>query len=145
MTLRERLLALLFRALVVILCSTHVFAQTSSEVAKLGSPTTTADHDGRHDFDPLVGTWKAHTKYRAHPFAGSDTWIEFDGTENFQNIWGGAILELSGVARTKGPVGLMLYTYNPQSHQWSVYFASSKDGKVGLPNVGEFKNGRGEF
>lgn len=145
MTLGKHLVALLFSALFVIPCPTLVFAQTSSEAAKAGLPTGSADHDGQHDFDSLVGTWKAHTKYRAHPFAGSDTWIEFDGTENFQNIWGGAILELSGVARTKGPVGLMLYTYNPQSHQWSVYFASSKDGKVGLPNVGEFKNGRGEF
>jgi hypothetical protein len=145
MTLRKHLLALLFRALVVILCATVVFVQASSEVAKLGSPTASADHDGQHDFDPFVGTWKAHTKYRAHPFAGSDTWIESDGTETFQRIWDGAMLELSEGASTKGPVGLMLYTYNPQRQQWYVYFASRKDGKVGLPNVGEFRNGRGEF
>ena len=55
------------------------------------------------------------------------------------------MLELSERADAKGPVGLMLYTYNPQSHQWYVYFASSKDGKLGPPNVGEFRNGRGEF
>jgi hypothetical protein len=55
------------------------------------------------------------------------------------------MLELSKGASANGPVGLMLYTYNPQSHQWYVYFASSKDGKVGLPNVGEFRNGQGEF
>jgi len=145
MTLGKHLIALWFSALVVIPCSTLVFAQTSSEVAKLGSPPASADHDGQHDFDPLAASWKAHTKYRAHPLAGSDTWIEFDGTEIFQKIWDGAILELSAVASAKEPVGLMLYTYNPQSHQWYVYFASSKDGKVGLPNVGEFRNGRGEF
>jgi hypothetical protein len=145
MTLRKHLLGLLFRALVVILCSTLVFGQTSSEVAKLESPTASADHDGQHDFDPLAGTWKAHTKYRAHPLAGSDTWIESDGTEIFHKIWNGAMLELSEGASANGPVGLMLYTYNPQSHQWYVYFASSKDGKIGLPNVGEFRNGRGEF
>ena len=145
MTFRKHLLSLLFRALVVILCSTLIFAQTSSEVAKPGSSTASADHDGRHDFDPLAGTWKAHTKYRVHPFAGSDTWIESDGTEIFRQIWDGAMLELSEGPSTNGPVGLMLYTYNPQSHQWYVYFASRKDGKVGLPNVGEFRNGRGEF
>jgi hypothetical protein len=55
------------------------------------------------------------------------------------------MLELSKVASANGPAGLMLYTYNPQSHQWWVYFANSKDGKVGPPNVGEFRNGRGEF
>jgi hypothetical protein len=144
MTLAKYLIALLFSALVVT-CSTLVVAQTSSEVAKAAPPTTIVEHDGQHDFDSLAGTWKGHTKYRAHPFSGSDTWIESDGTETFQKIWDGAMLELSGGANTNGPVGLMLYTYNPQSHQWYVYFASRKDGKVGLPNVGEFSNGRGEF
>src|ERR1051326_6381061 len=118
MTLEKHLFASPFGALVVILCSILAFAQKSSEAAKLGSPTASADHDGQHDFDPFAGTWKAHTKYRAHPFTGSDPWIEFDGTETFQNIWDGAMLELSEVAGTKRPVGLMLYTYNPQSHQW---------------------------
>ena len=145
MTLGKHLIALLFSALVVIPCSTLVFAQTSSEVAKAGPPTASVEHDGQHDFDSLAGAWNGHTKYRAHPFAGSDTWVEFDGTEMFQKLWDGAILELSKGASANGPVGLMLYTYNPQSHQWYVYFANSKDGKVGLPNVGEFRNGRGEF
>jgi hypothetical protein len=139
--------ALLFSALVVIPCSPFVFAfaQTSSVAAKAGPPTASSDHDGQHDFDPFAGAWTAHTKYRAHPFAASDPWIEFDGTETFQNLWYGAMLELSESAGTKGPVGLMLYTYNPPSHQWYVYFASRKDGKLGPPNVGEFRNGRGEF
>jgi hypothetical protein len=145
MTLGKQLIALLFSALVVIPCSTLVFAQTSSEVAKAGPPTASGDHDGQHDFDSLAGTWKGHTNYRAHPLAGSDTWIESDGTESFQKLWDGAMLELSESPTTNGPVGLMLYTYNPQSHQWYVYFANRKDGKVGLPNVGEFRNGRGEF
>lgn len=146
MTLGKHLIALLFSCLVVIPCSPLVFAQTSSGTAKAGSPTASTDHDGQHDFDSLAGTWKCHTKYRAHPFASrSDPWIEYDGTENFQKIWDGAMLELSKVANANGPGGLMLYTYNPQSHQWSVYFANSKDGKVGPPNVGEFRNGRGEF
>lgn len=144
MTLGKHLIALLLSTLMVI-PSTLVFAQTRSEVAKAGPPTASVDHDGQHDFDSLAGTWKGHTKYRAHPFAGSDTWIEFDGTESFQKLWDGAMLELSEVAGTKGPVGLMLYTYNPPSHQWYVYFASRKDGKLGLPNVGEFRDGQGEF
>jgi len=145
MALDKHLTALLFSALVVIPRPTLVLAQTSSEVAKAGPPTASVDHDGQHDFDSLAGTWKGHTKYRAHPFAGSDTWIESDGTELFQKLWDGAMLELSKGASAKGPVGLMLYTYNPQSHQWYVYFANSKDGKLGPPNVGEFRNGRGEF
>jgi len=147
MTLGKHLIALLFSAVVVIPCSALVFAhaQTSSEAAKTGPPTASVDHDGQHDFDSLAGAWKCHTKYRAHPFAASDPWVEYDGTENFRKLWDGAMLELSERPGAKGPVGLMLYTYNPPSHQWSVYFASSKDGKVSPPNVGEFRNGRGEF
>ncbi|HEX8816281.1 MAG TPA: hypothetical protein VF753_12335 [Terriglobales bacterium] len=137
-----KLIALLFSALIIIPVS--ALAQTSSDAAQV-TPPTSAAAAGQHDFDSLAGTWKAHTKYRAHPFAPSDPWIDFDGTETFSKIWDGALLEVSAGANTNGPVGLMLYTYNPQSHQWSVYFASKKDGKVGLPNVGEFRNGQGEF
>ena len=109
MTLGKHLIALSFSALVIIPCSTLVFAQTSSEVTKGGPPTASVDHDGQHDFDSFAGTWKCHTKYRAHPFSGSDTtWIEFDGTETFQKLWDGAMLELSKVASANGPAGLML-------------------------------------
>jgi hypothetical protein len=125
--------------------STLIFLLLVCGTASSFALQQTPPHDGQHDFDPLAGTWKAHTKYRAHPFAGSDTWIESDGSEIFQKLWDGAMLELSEGPSANGPVGLMLYTYNPQGHQWYVYFASSKDGKVGLPNVGEFRNGRGEF
>jgi hypothetical protein len=42
--------------------------------------------------------------------------------------------------------GLTLRLYNPQTHQWSLYWANSKAGTLNLPpNVGEFRNGRGEF
>jgi hypothetical protein len=35
--------------------------------------------------------------------------------------------------------------YNPQSHQWSLYWANSKDGILVVPQIGQFKNGVGEF
>jgi hypothetical protein len=42
--------------------------------------------------------------------------------------------------------GVTLRLYNPQSHQWSLYWATSKDGAIsGPPQIGQFKNGRGEF
>src|SRR5690348_5041786 len=41
--------------------------------------------------------------------------------------------------------GLNLRLYNPQSHQWSLNFASSSGGLLSQPTIGEFKNGRGEF
>ncbi len=39
----------------------------------------------------------------------------------------------------------MLRMYDPQSHQWSIYWGSSKTGALDSPLVGHFDNGRGEF
>jgi hypothetical protein len=38
-----------------------------------------------------------------------------------------------------------LRLYNPESRQWSLNVASSHSGTLGVPAVGEFKNGKGEF
>jgi hypothetical protein len=40
---------------------------------------------------------------------------------------------------------LSLRLYDPQAHQWSLNTANVKAGTLGVPTVGEFKNGRGEF
>jgi hypothetical protein len=40
---------------------------------------------------------------------------------------------------------MTLRLYDPQTHQWSLYWATSKSGAMGPPTIGEFKNGRGEF
>jgi hypothetical protein len=41
--------------------------------------------------------------------------------------------------------GLTLFLYHPDAHQWAQYFADSEVGVVNQPQIGEFKNGRGEF
>jgi hypothetical protein len=121
-------------------------ARQASSAAK-GQPATAAERDGQRDFDPLVGSWKFHLKRLTHPLTGSTTWVEFNGTGVCTKIWDGRA-ELDTV-ELDGPTGhiegLTLRTYNPQSHQWSLYWANSKDGTVVLPQIGQFKNGRGEF
>lgn len=37
-------------------------------------------HDGQHDFDSLVGTWKFHLKRLNRRLVGSTEWVELDGT-----------------------------------------------------------------
>jgi hypothetical protein len=121
-------------------------AQNSNATAT--SPQNTAvERDGQHDFDPLIGLWKYHLKRRLHPLTGSTTWVELDGTGVCYKIWDGrADLDTIEVDGPTGHIeGLTLRTYNPQTHQWSLYWANSKDGKVVAPQIGEFKNGRGEF
>lgn len=103
--------------------------------------------DGSHDFDFEIGCWKTHIRRLEKPLTGSATWDEYDGTSNVRKIWDGKAnlveLEVDGPA---GHIqGLSLRLYNPQSHQWSLYFANSRLGSLGVATVGEFKDGRGEF
>ena len=41
--------------------------------------------------------------------------------------------------------GLTLRLYSTAGHQWSLYWANQKNGRLDVPTVGEFKDGRGEF
>ena len=41
--------------------------------------------------------------------------------------------------------GLTVRLFNPRTHQWRLYWANSKDGLVVVPQIGQFKNGHGEF
>jgi hypothetical protein len=115
-------------------------------VAQQNSSSSNA-RDGQHDFDFEIGKWKIHLKKLLKPLTGSNSWVEFDGTSVTRKVWNGlANLE---EFETDGPAGhiegLTLRLYNPQSHQWSLYWATSKNGTLGIPTIGEFKNGRGEF
>ena len=114
--------------------------------AKLKSSST--DVHGEHDFDFEGGSWKIHLKRRLHPLTGSNTWVEFDGTSATQPVWNGrAWIEEFDTSGPSGPVqGMTLRLFNPQSHQWSLYWANAKSGALGgPPNVGEFRNSTGEF
>jgi hypothetical protein len=103
--------------------------------------------DGQHDFDFVFGTWKVHLSRRQHPLTGSNVWVDSDGTSAVRKVWDGrANLEELEVDGSTGPIeGLTVRLYNPVSHQWNLYWVSSKDGVVGQAMIGEFKNGRGEF
>jgi hypothetical protein len=122
-------------------------AQQNSEVSKANAQQAAVERDGQHDFDPLIGQWKFHVKRIVDPLTGSKTWVESEGTGACFKIWDGRAqmdtIELDG--SSSHIEGLTLRTYDPQSHQWRLYWANSKNGKLDPPQVGEFKNGRGEF
>lgn len=133
-------------SLPVILQPFQGFAQQNSEPAK--TQRISAERDGQHDFDPLIGSWKYHLKKLMHPLTGSTKWVEFEGTGVCYKIWDGRsqmdTIELD--SPDAGHIeGLTLRLYNPQSHQWRLYWANSKIGILDPPQIGEFKNGRGEF
>ena len=138
---------LILSILIFASCWTSTLAQTNSSSAKPAVQAATEKHDGQHDFDFELGSWKIHLKRLLHPLTGSTTWVEFDGTSVTRKVWDGrAQLEEFETDGAAGHIeGLTLRLYNPQSHQWSLYWANGKDAILGQPTIGEFKNGRGEF
>ncbi len=121
-------------------------AQSSRPSARQNSQPSQR-RDEQHDFDFEIGTWKTHLRRLLHPLTGSTTWVEYEGTTVVRKVWNGRANLVELVA--DGPAGhfegLNLRLYNPQSHQWSLNFASSSGGTMSQPTIGEFKNGRGEF
>lgn len=122
-------------------------AMTIGASAFAASGPGVADGAGQHDFDFNLGTWRTHVKRLLHPLTGSSTWAEYDGTSVVSKVWDGRAnfleLEVDGPAGHIEGLGLRLY--NPESHQWSLNWASSVDGEFQPPMIGQFVGGRGEF
>jgi hypothetical protein len=127
--------------------SVQRFAQQNTDAVETSVQLTPAERDGQHGFDFEIGAWKIHLKRLEHRLTGSTTWIEFDGTSVTRRVWDGrADLEEFEVDSPTGHIeGMTIRLYDPQTHQWSLYWATSKSGTLGQPTIGEFKNGRGEF
>lgn len=105
--------------------------------------------DHQHDFDFEFGAWTVQLRRLVHPLTGSGTWVEYTGTSVVRPLWGGRAnvgeLDVTGVVTRAHLDGLSLRLYNPQSGKWRLYFSNAADGSLGVPTVGRFENGRGEF
>ncbi len=114
--------------------------------ATAAQKTSTLDRDGSRDFDPLIGRWKYHLKRRLRPLTGSTTWVEFEGTGVCRKIWDGALVDQAVFDGPSGRIeGFVIRVYNPTSRQWRLYWANRKNGIFDPPQVGQFKDGCGEF
>ena len=119
------------------LCSTSIASEGSKPVTQAPSAS---QRDGQHDFDFEFGAWKAHLRRLARPLSGSSTWYEMNGTSVVRKVWDGrANIGEFAVDGPSGHIeGLSLRLYNPQSRQWSIHWANSKDGEMTPPLVGGF-------
>ena len=105
------------------------------------------EHDGRTDFDFIIGQWKVHNRCLRQRLKGSQDWYEFEGKSIARKILGGIgnIDEIT-FDRETGPVeGMALRLFDPKSQEWSIYWSSSATGVMDTPMIGKFENGRGEF
>jgi len=107
-------------------------------------------HDGAHDFDFLIGDWKAHVKRLPDRLNGSTTWIEYDGISRHKKLLdSNANFEEFAVESRDKTLRIKAQTlrlYDPESHQWSIYLVDLDKGQLSLPPViGQFTGKRGEF
>ena len=119
-------------------------AQTASNPANL------PQRDGSHDFDFLIGNWKAHVRRLPDRLNNSNVWVEYDGISNHKKLLdSNANFEEFEVTSTDKKLHIKAQTlrlYNPASHQWSIYLVDLDNGTLGLPPVvGSFTANRGEF
>jgi hypothetical protein len=115
--------------------------RTSSSAASAGAGTAALSHD----FDFNYGTWRTHIKYRRGS-SHTPAWGQQTGTVTLRKVWNGrGLLEEISVGGADGFVGLTLYLYDPQTHEWSQSYADSSDGKFGPAMIGTFSHGRGEL
>jgi hypothetical protein len=132
-------------AIIFMFCSIAAIAQ--SPTPRAAPPSVPAMRDGQHDFDFNIGTWKTHVSRLQKPLTGSTRWVEYDGISVVREILSGRadLFELTADGPAGHLEGVGLRLYNPQSHQWSLNWANGKTGILGVPTIGEFKNGRGVF
>ncbi len=100
---------------------------------------------GPGDFDFLLGSWEISNRRLKQPLTASNDWDEFPSTSVCRGVFDGAANfdEISITAR--GFSGLTLRLFDPERKEWSLYWASSRDGRLQPPVVGRFADGVGTF
>src|SRR4051794_16191361 len=114
-----------------------------------GAESPARARDGSHDFDFLIGNWKAHVRRLPDRLIGSNTWIEYNGISHHTKLLDSNAnfeeFEVDNPDKHLHIKGQTLRLYNPDSHQWSIYLLDLDKGVLSVPPaVGEFNGNRGE-
>ena len=117
----------------------------SAQSAAPGPP-----RDGSHDFDFLIGNWKAHVRVLPDRLNGSNKWVTYEGISNHKKLLdtNANFEEFDSYSDElkKRNKGQTLRLYNPDTHQWSIYLLDLDKGELDAPHVvGQFDGNRGEF
>ncbi len=122
-------------------------AQSAGSAPQAG--TGVAERDGHRDFDWEIGSWTTKVRVLRNPLSGkAPDWAEYEGTSVVRPLLGGRanFVELSVKSAGGSIEGGALRLYNPQSRQWSLNYASLRNGMLTAPVFGGFDGrGRGIF
>ncbi len=122
----------------------HLPAQQTSPIA------VDHAHDGAHDFDFLIGDWKAHVRRLPDRLNGSNKWDAYDGISNHHKILDTNSnfeqFEVWSKDKSQHLKAQTLRLYNPDTQQWYIYLVDADKGTLDTPPVvGQFTGNRGEF
>lgn len=119
--------------LLLSLAATAALAGSSprSDTGAVPPGYSTAVTGDMHDFDYFMGSgWITQQRRLKDVGVGSADWVTFPGTLC-------AALYLNGMATvdemhlpTLGMSGMTIRTFDPATHQWSIYWVSSRTGKL---------------
>ncbi len=104
------------------------------------------EQDGRADFDFFIGSWKFRNRCLREWLKGATSWEAFGGTSVARKILGGLghIEEVTLERESGATEELVVRLFDPQTQQWSIYEADSRDGFDPRPVIGAFNDGRVE-
>src|SRR5437899_5067353 len=124
--MKDRLIALLATLLMTLTCA-------------IAGESPAPAHDGSHDFDFLIGNWKAHVRRLPDRLVGSNTWIEYNGISNHKKLLdSNANFEEFEVDNPEKHLHIKAQTlrlYNPESRQWSLYLLDLDKGVLIVSRV----------
>ncbi len=109
----------LFAAFILITlfpASISLHAQTAD------NPALLPQSDGSHDFDFLIGDWKAHVRRLPDRLNNSDKWDVYDGISNHHKLLDSNAnfeqFEVSSADKKLHIKAQILRLYNPATRQW---------------------------
>ena len=138
----------LARAATAISLTAFVLAGPAPSFGQGVSPAITQSRDGSHDFDWEIGSWATQLRYLPEPLTASTRWVDYSGTSQVRAVLGGRanLVELSLKGASGQIEGVSLRLYNPKARQWTLNFASVRNGLLTPPVTGAFdEKGRGTF
>ncbi|MEO6454114.1 MAG: hypothetical protein ABIN97_08590 [Ginsengibacter sp.] len=109
---------------------------------------TASTSSSKHDFDFFIGKWKLHNRTLKRRPDNSTEWKEFESTQEMRIVLNGIGNIDNFLAERDGKPyeGMTVRVFNPQTRLWSIYWADSNFGILGLPPVvGSFENNVGHF
>ena len=112
------------------------------------SAAAVTSRDGHSDFNFEYGTWRTHYRLLKKRLANNHEWVTCEGTSVIRPFFGGYgnIEDGDLMCPNRYIGGLTIRTYSAATHQWTIWWATKKDGIDPPAQVGHFDaDGTGEF